>query len=81
MIRPARQWLLRDLRTSFRLSQQSFAERAGAGLSQVRISLLELGQATPTERERQAILNAVSLLCAGRCLEELVRRVAWPPQK
>lgn len=64
------QWLLRDLRCELGLTQQAVAR--AAGLTQIRISILERGVEQPTSQERASILQALVSRAAVRGLEILI---------
>ncbi len=64
------QWFLRDLRNELGLSQEAVANDIMS--SQIRISLLERGEETPTQEERQALVDAMIRRTAVKGLEILL---------
>ncbi len=64
------QWFLRDLRDELGLTQEAVANDIMS--SQIRISLLERGEETPTREERRALVDAMVRRSAVKGLEILL---------
>ena len=64
------QWLLSDLRGELGLTQEAVAK--AAGLTQIRVSILERGIESPTAEERESIVQALVRRAAVRGLEILI---------
>ena len=66
----AEQWFMRDLREHLGLTQDDVARVAR--LTQIRISILERGEDSPTDNERKALMRPFIARAAGRALEQII---------